>query len=43
MNEEYQMQECNLFDEEEIIEHCTVQIWKNSHTGQVSIGWIKEE
>jgi hypothetical protein len=29
----------NLFDEEEVHENCTVQIWKNSHTGEVSIGW----
>ena len=28
-----------VFDEVEIIEGCTVQILKNSKTGEVSIGW----
>ena len=31
----------NLFDIEEIHENCTVQILKNSMTGQISIGWWK--
>ena len=31
--------EANLFDEEEIIENCTVQILRNSVTGEVSVGW----
>lgn len=31
--------EINVFDEEEIHENCTVQIWRNSVTGEVSIGW----
>ena len=42
MNEEYQMQECNLFDEEEIHRHCTVQVLRNSVNGQVSNGWREE-
>ena len=29
----------NLFDEEEIIEGCTVQILTNTVTGEVSVGW----
>ena len=33
----------NLFDEEEIHENCTVQVWKNSKTGEVSIGWWENE
>jgi hypothetical protein len=28
-----------LFDEEEIHPNCTVQIWRNSVTGETSIGW----
>ncbi len=33
--------ETNIFDKEEIIEGCTVQVLTNTHTGQVSIGWWK--
>lgn len=32
-----------IFDEEEIIPHCTVQVWKNSVTGEVDIGWWRED
>lgn len=28
-----------MFDEEEIYEGCTVQVLRNSKTGEVSIGW----
>lgn len=28
-----------LYDVEEIHENCTVQIWKNSVTGEESVGW----
>lgn len=41
MNEEIQV--TNLYDEEEIHTNCTVQIWKNSTTGEVSIGWWENE
>lgn len=41
MNEEIQV--ANLYDEEEIHTNCTVQIWKNSTTGEVSIGWWENE
>lgn len=27
------------YDEEEIHPNCTVQIWRNSKTGEYSIGW----
>ncbi len=30
------------YDEEEIHPNCTVQIWRNSKTGEVSIGWWKK-
>ena len=33
----------NLFDTEELHENCTVQILKNSMTGEKSIGWWKNE
>lgn len=29
----------NVFDEEEIYENCTVQVLRNSITGDVSVGW----
>lgn len=32
----------NMFDESEIHENCTVQILRNSITGEVSIGWWEE-
>ena len=32
-----------LFDEEEIHPNCTVQIWRNSVTGEVSVGWWENE
>ena len=31
--------ETNVFDIEEIHPNCTVVIWKNSITGEESIGW----
>ena len=31
--------ETNIFDQEEIHHNCTVQILKNSVTGEVSVGW----
>ena len=33
------LDEINMFDDEEIHENCTVQIWKNTATGETSIGW----
>lgn len=35
--------ETNIYDEEEIHENCTVQIWRNSQTGEESIGWWENE
>jgi hypothetical protein len=32
-----------FFDGEEIIENCTVQILTNSETGEVSVGWWRNE
>ena len=37
------IQSTNMFDEEEIIHNCTVQILRNSMTGEVSIGWWPED
>lgn len=31
--------EINLFDQEEIHTNCTVQVWRNSKTGEESVGW----
>ena len=33
----------NMYDEEEKYDNCTVQIWRNSKTGDESIGWWKNE
>ena len=33
----------NIFDEREIIENCTVEIWHNSITDEYSIGWWKND
>lgn len=35
--------ETNIYDEEEIHENCTVQILKNSVTGETSVGWWENE
>ena len=35
--------ETNLYDTEEIHPNCTVQIWRNSQTGEESIGWWPNE
>lgn len=35
--------ETNIFDEEEIHENCTVQILKNSQTGEISVGWWEND
>ena len=35
--------ETNIFDQEEIHENCTVQLLKNSITGEVSVGWWDNE
>lgn len=31
--------ETNFYDEVEVIENCTVQILRNSLTGECSVGW----
>ena len=33
------LDEINMFDDEEIHENCTVQVWKNTATGETSVGW----
>lgn len=33
----------NIFDEEEIFPNCTVQVLRNSITGETSIGWWPNE
>ena len=35
--------ETNIFDQEEIHPNCTVQILKNSVTGEVSVGWWEND
>lgn len=33
----------SVYDQEEIHPNCTVQVWMNSFTGDVSIGWWDNE
>ena len=33
----------NIYDECEVHENCTVEIWKNSTTGEISIGWYEND
>lgn len=33
----------NIYDKETIIPNCTVQILENTVTGEVSVGWWKNE
>ena len=35
--------ETNIFDQEEIYPDCTVQVLRNSITGEVSVGWWENE
>lgn len=35
--------EINIYDEEEIFPGCTVQVLRNSYTGQISVGWWRNE
>ena len=35
--------ELSVYDEEEIHENCTVQVWRNSVTGEESVGWFENE
>lgn len=35
--------EANIYDTEEIYRNCTVQVLRNSVTGEVSVGWWKEK
>lgn len=35
--------ETNIYDQEEIHENCTVQLLRNSITGEVSVGWWDNE
>jgi hypothetical protein len=33
----------NIYDKETIIQNCTVQILENTVTGEVSVGWWRNE
>ena len=35
--------ETNLFNKETIYTNCTVQVWENTITGEVSVGWFPNE
>lgn len=38
-----QVDSINLYDEVEVIHNCTVQVLRNSVTGEVSIGWWPDD
>ena len=40
---ELRIEEINFFDTEEVYENCTVQVLSNSITGNVSVGWWKND
>ena len=35
--------ESNIYDEEEIYYDCTVQVLRNSITGETSVGWFRND
>lgn len=35
--------ETNIFDQREVYTNCTVQVLTNSVTGEVSVGWWRNE
>ena len=35
--------EVNIFDQEEIHPNCTVVVWRNSITGEESVGWFNND
>lgn len=35
--------ETNIFDQEEIYPNCTVQVLTNTVTGEISIGWWRND
>lgn len=41
--DEIKINSIGIFDEEEIHPNCTVQILKNSITGEISVGWWENE
>lgn len=44
MNEkEIEVNDVDIYDQEEIYTNCTVQVLRNSVTGKVSVGWWKNE
>ena len=43
MDDNYNVEEINLFNKQTIYTNCTVEIWENTYTGQVSIGWYLNE
>ena len=41
--QEQKVVEFNLFDVEETFDDCTVQVLKNSVTGEISLGWWRND
>lgn len=41
VNNSTQIIETNIFNEREVYNNCTVEIWKNSYNGQISVGWFE--
>lgn len=43
MSGEFDFIGINMFDEEETHENCTVQVLRNTQTGEESVGWWKND
>lgn len=43
MDDEMEVTGCALWEEVELHENCTVQILRNVMTGELSVGWWKNE
>lgn len=43
INPEQVRVECNIYDQEHIYRDCTVQILENTRTGEISVGWWKND
>lgn len=41
--EKIEVNDVDIFDQEEIYPNCTVQVLTNTVTGKVSVGWWKNE
>lgn len=43
MADEIKVTDCALYDEVEVHHNCTVQVLRNSLTGEISVGWWRND